>query len=164
MWLEEGPDGVLTVPPPAILQCPFNFLQCFLTFATFEQWFSHSLTHFRQQTPPTRTKCCFCPVEFVHVDGRECWRQLLGHVELHHRRGDNLADFPPHLSLIEYLRIKMLISDDEYRFLKTRGGRASGPSGQGSTEESAYDLQNASMFTMSVESNSPSRERRRERR
>lgn len=164
MLLEEGADGVLEAPAPAILQCPFNFFQCFLTFAAFGQWLSHSLTHFRHQTPPTRIKCCFCFYEFDNPDGRACWRQLLEHVELHHRRGETLADVPPNLALIEYLRIKELITDAEYRFLKTRGGRPSGPLGQGSTEDSAYDLQNAPMYAASVVSHSQRRERRRERR
>lgn len=164
MLLGQGADGVLEAPAPAILQCPFNFLQCFLTFAAFGQWLSHSLMHFRQQTPPARIKCCFCPCQFDNPDGRVCWRQLLEHVELHHRQGETLAYVPPNLSLIEYLRNEALITDAEYRFLKTRAGRPSGPFGQGSTEDSAYDLQNAPMYAASVVNNSQRRERRRERR
>lgn len=159
MWLQEGPDGVLEAPEPAILQCPFNFLLCFLTFADFGQWFSHSLTHFRPENPPTRMKCCFCDESFENPNGQECWWRLLEHVELHHRQGENLADFPPNISLIEYLRNRKLIPDADYRLLKTRAERPSGSFGQGFTGQSAFDLQNGAMFTRSVESNSPRHER-----
>ena len=157
---EEGLDGGLETPRPAILECPFNFQQCFRAFATFDQWYAHSLTHFPQgTTPPTRTKCCFCLCAFQSPDGRACWRQLLEHVELHHQRGDKLAAVPPNLSLVEYLRNEKLITDFLYRLLKTRAGQPSGPFGQGSTENSAYDRENAPMFAGSVQSHSARRER-----
>ena len=159
MWLQEGPDGVLGAPAPAIFQCPFNFLRCFRAFADFGQWFSHSLIHFRQETPPTRMKCCFCNEIFENPDGQGCWWQLLEHVELHHRQGANLADFPPNLPLIEWLRNRKLITDADYRFLKTRAERPSGLFGQGITGQSAYDLENEIMYTSSIESNSPRRQR-----
>lgn len=161
MWLQEGPDGVLGAPAPAILQCPFNFLRCFRTFADFGQWVSHSLTHFQWEDPPTHTKCYFCKKGFENSARQECWWHLLKHVELHHRQGESLTDFPLNLPLIEYLRNRGLINDVDYRLLTTRSERPSGSFGQGFPGSSAYDLQNDPIFTRSVEHSSPRRERRR---
>lgn len=124
--LDIGHDGVLITPPPppmSMLRCPFDFLPCILTFATFEAWFLHSLTHFRGLTPPTKTKCCFCDEVFEHLDGRVCWEQRMVHV---HRHGHNIARASPNFQLIQYLFSKKLVSNDVYKILRGGGESSTG--------------------------------------
>ena len=53
--LELDDQNALQVPAlrnPPIFECPFNFLYCLVTFASFTEWFTHSLTHFHDVGPP----------------------------------------------------------------------------------------------------------------
>ncbi len=161
--LDEHDDGVLVIPTPpttSVLQCPFNFLQCCLTFTTFEAWFLHSLTHFRDQNPPTNTKCCFCEETFENLDGRVCWEQRMAHIVLHHRQGHNLAHARPNFQLINHLFSKKLISNAEYKILRGGGDRSSDHTSQRPTEDSSYDHGTTSTATPYTFTSSSSRDRR----
>ena len=119
--LGEGADGVLVVNTSrtiAILECPFNFLNCIHTFSDTGDWISHSILHFRNIAPPASNRCCFCDEAFVCSDGHQSWKMRMDHIELHHRLGQKLACARPDFGLFEYLWGKKIISDAEYRYLK----------------------------------------------
>ena len=124
--LEEGQDGVLTVPPLSgrrILECPFNLaFLCPLTFSNEDDWMRHSLTHFikdgRAVEPPMLNKCCFCDKEFSSPRPFQSWGERMRHVCLHHCLGHRLAHARPDFALFKYLFDNRLISDGDYRDLK----------------------------------------------
>ena len=124
--LEEGPDGVLTVPPLSgrrILECPFNLaFLCPLTFSNEDDWMRHSLQHFikdgRKIEPPLVNKCCFCDREFFSSTRFQSWGERMRHVCLHHCLGHRLAHARPDFALFKYLFDHRLISDGDYRDLK----------------------------------------------
>ncbi|MCJ1367035.1 hypothetical protein MMC16_006167 [Acarospora aff. strigata] len=163
LFLDEGPDGVLEIPAPSNLECPFDFLPCVDTFAVFEHWLRHTLRHFGHETPPTKTKCCFCEAEFEDPNGRTCWRQLLEHLKVHHRQGHILEDAPTNVTLIDYLFTKQLITNAEYQLMKSGGYRTSGPVGQGFVENSGRDRDHNMRFAAYTISSSARRDRRRQR-
>ena len=119
-------DGeALVIPPllgPPVLECPFNFLSCLLTFSNMGDWIDHSLEHFRNAVgfnvgPPAINKCCFCDEQVHDVPGRS-WNWRMHHVSVHHHLGHRLAHARPDFDLFRYLWRKELISDADYRELR----------------------------------------------
>ena len=86
-----------------IYECPFDRLDCRLTFSSFGSWYAHSLTHFFGHEPPTSNSCCFCDAKFKHNDGHESWHQRMEHVELHHCNGHRLRSSRCDIELYRYL-------------------------------------------------------------
>lgn len=119
--LEQDPAGILVLPhitEPRALECPFHPLFCLLTFSDLEDWISHSLTHFKNVSPPNSNKCCFCPADFHCGTGACSWRQRMLHVAFHHQLGHRLATARPDFELFTYLWNHRLIDDANYRDLK----------------------------------------------
>ena len=124
--LEPDVEGALQVVPSrngSILECPFNFLECFLIFPSHNDWLEHSLTHFRDIPPPTTNKCAFCEQEFTATTGRKSWEDRMDHVALHHQLGHKLAHSRNDLALIRYLWNHRIMADAEYRELVCQSGR-----------------------------------------
>ncbi|MCJ1338583.1 hypothetical protein MMC09_003872 [Bachmanniomyces sp. S44760] len=118
--LESRTDGVLVLPSAAhtpILECPFHFLYCVLSFTSFGEWFAHSLTHFRHIDPPRTTQCCMCEQRFQSSDGKRSWYRRLEHTLLHHQCGHTLASARPEFELYEHLWTNSLIGRADYKAL-----------------------------------------------
>ena len=111
--------GVLEVPAPRRqpFECPFHFLYCLLSFISFDDWFSHSLTHFQSIGPPRSNTCYFCEQRFEASTGRRSWEMLFEHVKLHHELGHTLAHARPNCELYAYLWYNGLISRADYKAL-----------------------------------------------
>ena len=113
-------DSLLKLPlfrDPKILECPFNFIDCPLTFSDAMEWIQHSVTHFHSIDPPTSNSCCFCDETFHHPEGRQSWTKRMQHVALHHVVRHKLADARPDFKLYEYLWSNRLISNAVYKGL-----------------------------------------------
>ena len=136
-------DALVIAPPsrPQILECPFDFLFCFLTFSNITDWFKHSLVHFQTPGgynigPPTHSECCFCDYEF-QGSPQQCWQDRMSHVAVHHELSHTLAHARPNFPLYRYLWENGLMSDVDYRQL--RGNRDDPPVAQDKTDsERAY--------------------------
>ena len=114
-------DGGALVLPQVIepLECPFNFLLCSYAFTSFEDWFRHSLSHFRHVGPPKANQCCFCDMPFNSLNGLRSWQDRMEHIAyVHHQHGHRLAHARPDFQLYKYLWDQRLISDADYRDLK----------------------------------------------
>lgn len=121
LLVEPGPGDALHIPglhQPRILECPFSFMSCVMTFSHVEEWIQHSLEHFRNVSPPTLNHCYFCDETFRHSEGLQSWRQRMNHVALHHSLSHRLAHARPDFQLFDYLWRKRLISDALYKDLK----------------------------------------------
>ena len=80
-------------PRPAKFECPFDKFECFREFDNFDEWYDHSLTHFKKWRvdPPTRNHCPFCDRRFDKLEGLRSWRERMDHVRFHHENGLCLA-------------------------------------------------------------------------
>lgn len=112
---------------PLVLQCPFEFLSCYLTFEISEisEWFEHSLNRFvthgegpRTVDSPTSNSCCFCEMTFYEAVGRRSWETRMRHVAWHHHAGHTLSHARPDHQLFECLWQHALISQAVHRELK----------------------------------------------
>lgn len=118
-------NGALVIAPlrvPRVLECPFYFLLCCLTFSNIEDWIAHSLEHFRTPDgreigPSAFNQCCFCDIDF-RSDPSNSWRERMHHVSLHHRHGHRLSHARPDFHLFYYLWQNRLMSDRDYRELR----------------------------------------------
>ncbi|KAI9836016.1 MAG: hypothetical protein M1837_003534 [Sclerophora amabilis] len=118
--LLECENGALVLPtlPPARLECPFNFIGCYLTFTSFGAWLAHSTSHFGDNLPPVHAICCLCDMTFhAPADPVKCWEARMRHVAQHHKRGLSLSTARPDFALIRYLREKELISERDHNRL-----------------------------------------------
>lgn len=166
-WLLEEREGALQIPssPPAVpLECPFYFLHCYDVFSDFQEWYSHSLTHFESVGPPCTNKCCFCYMPFFDSNGRHSWKQRLVHIaSIHHRVGHRLAAAQPDFDLFEYLWSKRLISRETYSYLKGPPVDPGYSSQSGSLNHSG-SVNMASAYTMNSSSRARDRGGRSSRR
>lgn len=107
------------------LPCEFAFAGCHLRFhpEAFEEWIDHSISHFGQYGPCTRTVCSFCPREFdcSHNpnDAVGNWRRRMEHIGWHFyesRRMDGVeVNHPrPDFWILEYLNSIGRISPQDY--------------------------------------------------
>ena len=121
--LEPDQAGALVVGPMQrgrMLECPFNLLYCFESFADTDDraWILHSLTHFGRVDPPKYNRCCFCEAAFESPDGVRSWYDRMKHVFLHHRLGHSLSCARPDFRLYTYLWSQRVINDAIYRDIK----------------------------------------------
>ncbi|MCJ1349717.1 hypothetical protein MMC31_007958, partial [Peltigera leucophlebia] len=72
--------GLLVLPrrlvEEPIFECPFYFVECNRTFTDEDEWFEHSLAHFKEVGPPTSNECPFCDRHngrFTHPEPMESW-------------------------------------------------------------------------------------------
>lgn len=141
--LELGQGNALLIPrlrAPRILECPFNFLSCFMTFSNLEQWIEHSQKHFGNVGPPRSNICCFCDQTFYFPNGRQSWEERMQHTASHHQLTHRLAHARPNFQLFDYLWNNKLISNAVYKDLKGNGqdrARAAYPSPPVSPNESS---------------------------
>lgn len=123
--LEIVPGSPLLIPglqAHRILECPFNFLNCLMTFSVLEDWFEHSLEHFCDVGPSTSNHCCFCDESFNFPNGMQSWWERMQHIALHHQLGHRLAHARPSFQLYQYLWSKRLISTADLKDLKGNSG------------------------------------------
>ncbi|MCJ1333495.1 hypothetical protein MMC10_010195 [Thelotrema lepadinum] len=117
---------------PVIYECPFDKLDCYLAFHTFDDWYNHSLTHFKtgnghRVAPPTRNHCPFCDAVFNAASGLNSWRLRMDHVRLHHNNGVRLTRTGRmHHELYRHLWGSGVIDELEFKEI-TGGGSASRP-------------------------------------
>ena len=119
--LEVGPGNVLLITPlqaQSILECPFNFLNCLMTFSNLDDCFFHSLEHFGNVGPSASNSCCFCDETFEFSNRTQSWWERMQHIALHHQLGHRLASARPSFQLYEYLWRNKLISTADYKDLK----------------------------------------------
>ena len=118
---------VLTVLPSTslgVLECPFlRITNCPLTYSDETDWIHHSLSHFnshgRYVEPPNSNNCRFCDENFHSAAPYQSWFQMMWHTSFHHIHGDKLSHTPPEYSLLKYLFDHRILSDAEYRHLKS---------------------------------------------
>lgn len=137
--LEDWGGGlqIPSTPPGVPLECPFNFLSCDRFFSNFQEWYSHSLTHFESVGPPRNNQCCFCDMHFDDSNGCRSWKQRLKHIaSIHHHTGNRLSTARPDFQLFEYLWSGRLISTETYQSLKGPHGGRGYPSQSGLTNQS----------------------------
>ncbi|KAI9795462.1 MAG: hypothetical protein M1835_005694 [Candelina submexicana] len=103
--------------PPYIFGCPFSFLDCHLAFPSFNDWVSHSLSHFGGFAPPTHALCAFCDDTFDDDDGVRCWQNRMHHVADHHLAGFTVQMARPDYHLFRYLRSRGLMTQEDFRHL-----------------------------------------------
>lgn len=118
--LEVDRHGALQVPPlrhPPVFECPFYFLSCCLTFASFSEWFTHSLMHFRGINPPSINSCCYCDKTFQDNDGMRSWKARMEHIALHSQLGHRIAHARPDFELHRYLWKNRLVDNALYKNL-----------------------------------------------
>ena len=120
----ENQAIVLPSPEPNKLECPFQRIcNCLLTYSNERDWISHSLTHFhfhgRTIEPPTSNRCRFCDKHFYSPTPRESWVGMMYHTSLHHALGHDLSHARPEYALLKYLFDHKIVSDAEYRHLKS---------------------------------------------
>ncbi|KXT02838.1 hypothetical protein AC578_5382 [Pseudocercospora eumusae] len=144
--LEEDDDGNLIAPASrrGTLQCPLAFLGCQEWFDDPIQWEAHHRSHYRGQLPRS-TACPFqgCGEEFQGQSSQEAWTRRWNHIVTCPRRTSGVNTNPSR-SLSNHLwRIGIVSNAQEQLYRQT-----------GSLSTSAPYL----------ESNSSSRDRRRERR
>ena len=123
--LVQGERGDLLLPPPPsrlILECPFNWLSCTRTFSEMDDWFIHSITHFKPAGPPIHSNCCFCDARFQGQNGLQTWACRLQHVACHHQLGHRLAHARPDFAMHKYLWQNRLISTAVYKGLMPYDG------------------------------------------
>lgn len=153
--------GVLQIPPPSgtpSFECPFNFFSCTEVFSNSEDWYRHSLVHFRNAALPNKIGCCHCDAKFV---GPDSWRQRMEHMALiHHRLGHRSSHARPDFELHHHLWNKRVISHDDFRALTGQQPATGYPSQSGTS----YQPGSANMANMSAAYTTPNRSTGRSRR
>lgn len=76
------------------------------------------MSHFRGHEPPREFSCPFCDARGALKDGRDAWNMRLDHVARHHVEGVSAATARPDRELVEFLRKKKLISNEECKRLR----------------------------------------------
>ena len=106
------------------LECPFiRIFNCLRTYSNEKEWICHSLTHLkfhgRNVEPPTSNRCRFCEKDFYSLTPYQSWVEMMSHLSLHHALGYDLSQARPDYSLLKYLFDHRIVSDAEYRHLKS---------------------------------------------
>ena len=99
--------------------CPFGFVGCDLSFnpTQTDAYISHTVTHFYDHGPPPKTVCIFCPQTFENRNDRVAnWRERMRHIADHFRRLERFEHTGPDFFLIEYMRMKRIISHEDYKW------------------------------------------------
>jgi hypothetical protein len=124
------PSSVSSSPPPPLATmnptnygyefvCPFECVGCQLTFhpTEIDAFVSHSASHFLNHRPPPKTICVFCPQTFENSDNRVAnWNRRMRHIADHYRRFEQYENSRPDFFVIEYMRKKHIISDEDYKW------------------------------------------------
>lgn len=137
----------------ATYQCTFYFLDCNKSFDDFQEWLSHSLSHFKCSPPPSEVQCPFC-AEWRMDAGPDAWNAKMRHVAEHQRNGQrhDSVSCRPDIPLFRYLwRIRIIdnqqlktliehhhccLAKDEF-VVTNSGRRERGDRRQGTTARSA---------------------------
>lgn len=126
--------GLLVLPrrlvEEPIFECPFYFVECNRTFTDEDEWFEHSLAHFKEVGPPTSNECPFCDRHngrFTHPEPMESWVRRMRYVSSHHQRGETVGTARPDFSLITYLWENNLMDKTQYRNLRCRSESQTSP-------------------------------------
>ena len=128
--LLDHENGHLVMPPvrEPIFECPFNFSQCDHTFTDQDEWFEHSLTHFKDVGPPTSNQCPFCLDRFIIANSPiESWKRRMICVSSHHERGQRIRSTKLDSRLIHYLWENSLMDIAQYRNLRCRSESQTAP-------------------------------------
>jgi hypothetical protein len=112
--------------------CPFGFVGCELRFDSTQTdaYISHTFTHFYDHRPPPKTVCIFCPQTFENRNDRVAnWRERMCHIADHYRRLERIEHTRPDFFVIEYMRMKRIISHEDYKCATghTERGDCDGP-------------------------------------
>ncbi|KAF7923939.1 hypothetical protein EAE99_006600 [Botrytis elliptica] len=102
-----------------VLPCEFIWNDCGVTFNSedFENWFAHSLTHFKNLPPPSKCFCHFCDKEFEDIDNSyKNWRNRMIHSRDHFL--DGKTNIQPDFLVIEYMWKNNLIDEADYTLTK----------------------------------------------
>ena len=99
--------------------CPFEFVGCSLNFhpTQIDAYISHTITHFFHYQPPPKTICIFCPRIFDNADDRVAnWKERMRHITNHYRCLERFEHSGPDFFVIEYMRKKRIISEEDYKW------------------------------------------------
>ena len=108
---------------PMLLQCPFEFIQCFHTFTSVHQWDAHCRSHFYDRLPKT-VHCPFldCHWFITAGTGNEAWDERWDHIQTHFHAGHKVdVTKRPDQVLIEHLWRTGVIGNAQKKELKATG-------------------------------------------
>lgn len=104
------------------LPCQFGFLGCNEQFhpSDIEPWIAHSSSHFHLFSPPPKSICSFCDVEF-ETDGNDRarqwkWRERMYHIAGHIMRRGSAHGMKPDYFVLDYLRDIGVLKQDDYEY------------------------------------------------
>jgi hypothetical protein len=100
------------------LPCILNeILGCNAVFSgsRFEDWYSHSLTHYGDAGPPNHAMCIFCHTLFDSPSPQKCWRKRMQHIADHFEMGWTIEDSRPDFKVLEDMANKERLSWARYK-------------------------------------------------
>jgi hypothetical protein len=95
-----------------ILGCPAIFAG-----QDFTYWFDHSISHYVKLESaglPKYARCIFCDDVFKSTNAYKCWHERMSHIAYHFQMGMPIEDSRPDFSVINDMRNKGLLSDEDY--------------------------------------------------
>lgn len=101
------------------LPCIFRYIipDCqHINFDDSESWSEHVIEHFGASGPPPHALCVFCKTSFEDENAMACWNEYLEHVKEHFESGTTVESLRPDFKVLEYLRDKGIITEDDYAF------------------------------------------------
>ncbi|KAL2071404.1 hypothetical protein VTL71DRAFT_12639 [Oculimacula yallundae] len=107
------------------LPCEFHMLGCYIKFhpEDYRHWIAHSLSHFIDHGPPSKTVCTFCddPNGYIQdpFDPKESWKARMLHIGAHHRDHRGALGNRPDYRLLKHLRRCNLINEGQFESLMT---------------------------------------------
>lgn len=123
-YVLESDDGILTLPhthhePHSDLLCPFQILDCELTFSSIRQFKIHVFSHFRGHPLPPTALCFLCEAKFEQTpedDSALAWNNMLGHMaHEHYRRGQEFGVIRADFGLMRWMYDRKIISDHYFK-------------------------------------------------
>ena len=102
------------------LPCEFAIIGCGLRFRLeqFENWISHTASHFVGFSPPPKAICTFCDdhdgIFENYSDPLANWRQRMFHIGAHYAGGMQYENLRPDYFVIDYMWRNHLLSPEDY--------------------------------------------------
>ncbi|EKD17039.1 hypothetical protein MBM_04616 [Drepanopeziza brunnea f. sp. 'multigermtubi' MB_m1] len=168
-WYSDLHGGMTPVDYNYDLPCEFVAHGCNLRFhpENYQDWLSHSTSHFMGFAPPPSTICIFCDQSFKNPeDPNSSWTERMTHIGSHYQEGHDFERSRPDFFLLRHLKECRLITDEEYESLASWSERkpCEGLVDRDfkSPEMVARELRNSRIFEQPYDSKKEERQRRSE--
>lgn len=93
-----------------IAGCPVSFRG-----SERELWYSHSLSHYNEASPPIHAMCIFCNTVFNSSNPFTCWLNRMNHIADHFEMNRTIEKSRPDFRVIEDMFNKGCISEEDYK-------------------------------------------------